>query len=153
MSSGLKSRSALITGLVLLLVIAGVVTGLAVSSGSNTPHTGTTLPAGETITTTVPKYLASQTVRSEVTFVPGSCLYKSGAWHFDGTVKNPENYARKYEIVVDFASQKGDTVQDTKVVTFANLAAQATSKWTVSGAKGDADLFCVIRFALAQRAS
>jgi hypothetical protein len=106
--------------------------------------TGVTAPA-----VSVPKYVASENARQEVTTT--SCRHDGRkGWLLKGTVTNSTSSARSYSIVVDFVSHKGDTVLDTKVVHVRRTGPGARRHWSATGAAGHVDVTCVIRQALGQ---
>lgn len=96
---------------------------------------------------TVPKYVASENARKEVT--AGSCKHDGATgWRLKGTVTNSSSSARSYSIVVDFVSSKGDTVLDTKVIHVRRIAPKASARWSAIGAAGRPNVTCVIRQAM-----
>lgn len=106
--------------------------------------TGVTAPA-----VNVPKYVASENARQEVTT---SACRQDGrkGWLLKGTVTNSTSSARSYSIVVDFVRDKGDTVFDTKVVHVRRTVPGTRRYWSATGAAGHLGVTCVVRQALGQ---
>jgi hypothetical protein len=65
----------------------------------------------------------------------------------DGTVKNPSSAAKRFQIVVDFVSRAGSTVLATTILNVPPVAPGATASWAATGAKGKANVNCIIRLA------
>ena len=66
-------------------------------------------------------------------------------WVLSGLVKNSASTARDYQIVVDFVTQPGDTVLDTKIINTTSVNPGATLAWSTRSAPGLAHVACVIR--------
>jgi hypothetical protein len=113
--------------------------------------TGTTGPHGPATSipgaTTIP-YNPALNARTDVTTL--GCTPVLGAWELKGTVKNSAAKTRSYQIVVDWITQPGDTVLDTKIVTVSNVAPGASEPWNATGAAGQKNLACVVRQVQAQ---
>ena len=123
-------------GLVLLAVLAVILT-LSGSGGS----TSTTLP-----------YDPHHNARADVS-TNASCNIVNDKWVLEGVIVNSATFARKYQIIVDFVTTSGATVQATSILQVPRVESHATYNWTVSGAKGLINLSCVIRSVLAVRAA
>lgn len=138
-----------------------VALALAGCAGTSTPASSTKASAtsraaaqsaaspagGAAPSVTVPKYVASENARKEVT--ASSCKHDGATgWRLKGTVTNSSPSARSYSIVVDFVSSKGDTVLDTKVIHVRRVAPKASARWSATGAAGQSNVTCVIRQAL-----
>jgi len=67
------------------------------------------------------------------------------SWVLSGKVTNSSQSNRDYQIVVDFVTQPGDTVLDTKIVTTPNVNPGASLPWQATGAAGQKSVACVIR--------
>jgi hypothetical protein len=98
----------------------------------------------------VPAYAATANARKMVT--AGICR-PAGAkgWQLAGTVTNTAKAARRYTIVVDFVTVKGDTVLFTRVVRVPAVSPGATVRWRAVGAAGHTNVNCVVREALQHR--
>ena len=107
-------------------------------STTTTPHGTTTVP----VATTIP-YNPALNARTDVT--TSGCTPVLGAWELKGTVKNSASKTRTYQIVVDWITQPGDTVLDTKIVNVPNVASGQSVPWNATGASGDKNLACVVR--------
>jgi hypothetical protein len=68
-----------------------------------------------------------------------------GLWVLNGVVKNSAGTARTYQIVVDFVTQPGNTVLDTKIVTTASVKPGASLPWSAKSVGGLKNVACVIR--------
>jgi hypothetical protein len=93
--------------------------------------------------TTIP-YSPAKNARQDVT-TSGPCTLTGTSWILSGTVKNSSRSARTYQIVVDFVTQPGFTVLDTKIVTTASVGPGASLPWDATGAAGHKNVACVIR--------
>ena len=93
--------------------------------------------------TTIP-YSPAKNARQDVT-TSGPCTSTGASWILSGTVKNSSRSARTYQIVVDFVTQPGFTVLDTKIVTTASVGPGASLPWDATGAAGHKNVACVIR--------
>lgn len=109
----------------------------AASPGSSTTNS---VPGS---TTTIP-YDPSKNARQDVT-TTGPCDQVRGSWVLHGSVKNPTSSAHSYEIVVDFVTQPGDTVLDTKIVDTASIQPGHVAAWHTTGAAGQTNVACIIR--------
>jgi hypothetical protein len=94
--------------------------------------------------TAIIPYVASRNARSDVT-VDGPCERSSGAWSLAGTVTNSAKVARGYQVVIDFVTKRGGTVQDTRVVDVPAVGPSITVDWIASGAQGHAAIACIVR--------
>lgn len=74
-----------------------------------------------------------------------SCKIASGSWLLEGTVTNPGTKATGYQIVVDFVTAKGDTVISTTEIEIPSVAPKASANWSTTGARGKADVACLVR--------
>jgi hypothetical protein len=133
---------------------------LFAACSSNTPSassTTTSTMAGRSTTTTFKSH-ASTTVPPTTTTIPFNFKYNArsdvattgcipvlGSWKLTGTIKSSFHNTRNYQIVVDYVTQPGDTVLDTKVVHVPNVAAGASANWSAVGAPGQKSPGCVIR--------
>ncbi len=113
------------------------------SSTSTTSHTSAHESTTSVPTTTTIPFTLKYNARKDVTTT--GCTVVFGSWKLDGTVKNSFANTRNYQIVVDYITQPGDTVLDTKIVHVNNLAAGASQNWSATGAPGQKNLACVIR--------
>ena len=106
------------------------------------------VPAAPSVSAvSVPRYVAADNARKAV--VAGACKHDGAkGWRLQGTVTNSLSSARRYSIVVDFVTTKGDTVLDTKVVQVHSVPAGASAHWSALGAAGQVNVSCVIRQAL-----
>jgi len=133
------------------MVAAGLVLAGCSSSSTTSTTTSSTRAASSTSTssaaTTIP-YNPALNARSDVT--AGTCIYADGEWQLEGKVRNSAATPRSYQIVIDFITQPGDTVQDTKIVDVTNVASGATATWATAGAPGQHNLACVVRQVQAQ---
>lgn len=66
-------------------------------------------------------------------------------WALNGMVRNSTKAARTYQIVVDFVTQPGDTVLDTKIVTTTSVRPGASLAWSTRSVTGLTHVACVIR--------
>ena len=107
------------------------------------------VPAVSVPTVHVPKYIPADNARKAVTTT--ACM-REGAkgWLVKGTATNSASAARNYSIVVDFATTKGNTVMDTKIVRVQRVPPKASAHWSALGAAGQSNITCVIRQALAR---
>ncbi|ADP79330.1 hypothetical protein [Pseudofrankia inefficax] len=125
----------------LAVVLTG---GLAAcsSEGSARPAAA----AGPSVPVSVPSYDPAKGARSDAT--AGTCgPDKDGGWSLAGTVRNTAKSKRSYSIVVDFVTDKGSTVVDTRVVKVPGVEPGTSVPFSVAGAAGrgrDA-LRCVLR--------
>lgn len=125
----------------LALALAG---GLAACStgGSARPAAA----AGPSVPVAVPSYDPAKGACADAT--PGTCgPDKAGGWTLAGAVRNSAKNKRSYSIVVDFVTDKGSTVVDTRVVKVPDVEPGASAPWSVAGAagKGEDALRCVLR--------
>jgi len=93
--------------------------------------------------TTIPFSLAKN-ARHDVT-TNGPCAETDGQWVLNGTVTNSAKTSRTYQIVVDFVTQPGDTVLDTKIVTTPSVGPGAKLAWSATSTSGLTSAACVIR--------
>ncbi len=112
-------------------------------SATTKPTTSKPTPTTAPTTTTIPFSMAKN-ARQDVT-TDGACTQVNGSWVLKGSVKNSAKTARTFQIVVDFVTQPGDTVKDTKIVTTPSVAPGASRAWSATGAPGLSHLACVIR--------
>ena len=113
------------------------------TSSSATATTSTTVAASSTVATTIP-FVMARNARRDVT-TTGSCREVKGQWVLSGVVKNSATTARTYQIVVDFVTQPGDTVLDTKIVTTPSVSPGAIRVWSATSTTGLTHVACVIR--------
>ena len=121
----------------------------AASAPASAPAKSATVPAVSVPTVHVPKYIPADNVRKAIT---ATACVPDGAkgWLVKGTATNPTSAARNYSIVVDFATTKGNTVMDTKIVRVQRVPPKASAHWSALGAAGQSNITCVIRQALAR---
>jgi hypothetical protein len=121
----------------------------AASAPASAPAESAAVPAVSVPTVHVPKYIPADNARKAITAT--ACL-RDGAkgWLARGTATNPTSAARSYSIVIDFATTKGDTVMDTKIVRVRRVPPKASAHWSALGAAGQSNITCVIREALAR---
>lgn len=112
------------------------------SGGSTSGSFQTTTTIHVPGATTIP-YNAALNARQDVTL--GVCTNAFGTWTGTGTVHNSSGNARDYQIVVDYITQPGDTVQSTQIVTTPTVQPGATINWKTSGSAPDPHTICVIR--------
>lgn len=148
----------IVTGVVGALVACAALAGCSSSPSATTTatsHTSTTSSSTRTTitipgATTIP-FVEKYNARQDVTTT--SCQKVLGVWQIKGNIKNSASDTRNYEIVVDYVTQPGDTVQDTKIVHVSKVAPGSTVAWSSTGAPGKSNLACVIRFVQAYPAS
>jgi hypothetical protein len=141
-ATGRTWRVAAIVGAV--LVVGGLVALLATSGGSSSNHPPSR--PSTTLTRTTLVFHHNLNARYDVT--EGPCLSVNDHWSFSGSVHNSSRVLhRRYELVIDFISQPGDTVLDTKIVNIAHVNPHQTVRWRVIGAPGQPKVGCVLRFA------
>ena len=145
--SGNVQRFAVATGIGLgaVLLLAGCSSG-----GSSTPapstapaSTRTSTSAASASVTTIPFSLAKNARRDVAT--DGPCTEAGGLWVLHGMVTNSATVSRTYQIVVDFVSQPGDTVLDTKVVTTPRVSPGSKLQWSATSTSGLTSVGCLIR--------
>jgi hypothetical protein len=134
-------RVAAIVGAVL---VVGALVGLLATSGGSPANHPTSGPS-TTITRTTLTFHHNLNARYDVT--QGACVSVNGHWSFSGTVHNNSRLHRRYELVIDFISQPGDTVLDTKIVNIAHVNPRQVVRWRATGAPGQPKVACVLRFA------
>jgi hypothetical protein len=78
-----------------------------------------------------------------------ACAQISGEWVLKGTVVNVDAKARSFQIVVDFVTQPGSTVLSSTVVNVPSVGPGATAQWSAAGARGKANVACIVRQAQA----
>lgn len=93
--------------------------------------------------TTIPFSLAKNARHDVTTNRP--CVETDGRWVLNGTITNFGKMLRTYQIVVDFVSQPGDTVLDTKIVTTPSVDPGAKLAWSATSTSGLTGAACVIR--------
>ena len=143
-------------GVSALLPLIGVALFLAACSSNGSPSpastsasssvavpTSTRVAASATVATTIP-FVMARNARGDVT-TTGSCHEANGVWVLGGVVKNSATTARTYQIVVDFVTQPGDTVLDTKIVTTPSVNPGAIRVWSATSTPGLTHVACVIR--------
>jgi len=125
----------------------GLLLGGCSSGGSPSDLAGggatTTAMAPSTVPTTIPFSMAKN-ARQDVT-TTGPCSLKDGEWDLQGTVTNSAKTARRYQIVVDFVTQPGNTVLYTKILNTALVRPKASLAWSARSIPGLAQVACVIR--------
>lgn len=143
MSDVTKSRTNLIWAVVALVVVLGVVTAIVAASGTPKKAAQSTTTVS---TTTIPyqlKYNARQDV-SQTT-----CVRQHGEWVVTGGVVNSAKVPRKFQIIVDFVTPTGGTVQDSATLEIPRVKPGQELSWKLSGAKGSTSTNCVIQNVLA----
>lgn len=134
-------------GLVLLVSVILITTGCSSSPSAGTsstnPVTRTSVVAPGA---SVPFTLANNP-RGDVATHP--CKQTANGWVFTGTVKNPAHEQKSFQMVVDFVRRTGSTVIGTTVLNVSPVAPGATAAWTVTGAKGQSGVDCIVRLAQA----
>jgi hypothetical protein len=115
------------------------------SNGSANPSSLTSEPTSTTVSigTTIPFSMAKN-ARQDVT-TSGPCAAVGGIWVLSGTVKNSAKTARTYQIVVDFVTQPGNTVLDTKIINTTSVGSGASLAWSAKSVPGLTHVACVIR--------
>ncbi len=152
--------------LFIFAVVAGALPLAGCSTSPNSTQSGAGVPKGTTTTTKVlpaPKGTTTTTTTTKVlpgvTTIPfslaknarhdvatsGPCTLTGTSWILSGTVRNSSRSARNYQIVVDFVTQPGFTVLDTKIVTTAVVQPGASLPWDATGAAGKKNVACVVR--------
>ncbi|MGD0394871.1 MAG: hypothetical protein ABSC41_19780 [Acidimicrobiales bacterium] len=121
----------------------GSVSPTPTSTSSSVVTTSTTVAASSTVATTIP-FVMARNARRDVT-TTGSCHEVKGEWVLSGVVRNSATTARTYQIVVDFVTQPGDTVLDTKIVTTPSVSPGAIRVWSATSTPGLTHVACVIR--------
>ncbi|WP_045875959.1 hypothetical protein [Pseudofrankia sp. DC12] len=125
----------------LAIALAG---GLAACSGEGSARPAAA--AGPSVPVSVPTYDPAKGAGSDAR--AGTCgPDKDGGWSLAGTVRNSAKNKRSYSVVVDFVTDKGSTIVDTRVVKVPAVEPGATAPFSVAGAAGrsrDA-LRCVLR--------
>ncbi len=127
-------------------VLVGAALALASCSSGSGSSTSGTKPATTTTpatATTIPFDL-SKNARQDVS-TTGACAHAGSTWVLSGRVRNSSTTARPYQIVVDFVSQPGDTVLDTRIVQTATVAPGATADWSATSTPGLAGVACLVR--------
>ncbi len=112
-------------------------------SSSVAAPTSSRVAVSSTVATTIP-FVMARNARGDVT-TTGSCHQVKGEWVLGGVVKNSATTARTYQIVVDFVTQPGDTVLDTKIVTTPSVNPGAIRVWSATSTPGLTHVACVIR--------
>ncbi len=128
------------------LVLVGTTLSLAGCSSGPSSSPTTKPPTASTATntaTTIP-FSLSKNARQDVS-TTGSCAEVGGAWVLNGQVRNSARAPRDYQIVVDFVSQPGDTVLDTKIVQTATVGVGDTAGWTATSSPDLAHVACLVR--------
>ncbi len=128
----------------LALIVGGALTAGCSSSPSATSSTdaGTTsvVAPGASI-----PFNPANDARADVSTRP--CVQTTSGWVLTGSVKNPGPVGKRFQVVVDFVSRAGSTVLATTVLDVPEVAPGARLTWSATGAKGKADVACVVRFA------
>jgi hypothetical protein len=131
-------------------MIAGIGLALLLAACSSNGGTGTASPLTTGVSTTVISaaattipYSLAKNARSDVTAEP--CTELGGLWVLNGLVTNSAATARTYQIVVDFVTEPGDTVLDTKIVTTTSVKPGASLGWSAKSSAGLHNVACVIR--------
>ena len=143
MSESISSRAKLIGAAVAVVLVLGVVIAIVASSSTAKKHAG---PTTTVSTTTIPyqmKYNARQDVSQ------ASCLRHGGKWVITGGVVNSAKVPRKFQIIVDFVTPKGGTVQDSATLEIPRVKPGQQVSWKLSGAAGSPSINCVVRNVLA----
>jgi hypothetical protein len=143
MSEGTKSRTNLILAVGVLVVVLGVVIGILASAGSTKKHAVATT----TVSTTTIPYQLKYNARQDVS--ESSCTHQHGEWIVAGGVVNSAKVSRKFQIIVDFTTTTGGTVQDSATLEIPRVKPNQELSWKLSGAKGATSANCVIRSVLA----
>ena len=136
-----------IVGLIGLLAVAGAgcSTNKASPSANGTKTSTTAVPPSSKPGATTIPYNASKNARADVT-VSGTCLHEpNGAWVLSGTVNNTTAKKAGFTIVVDYVTQPGGTVLDTKIVKVPAVAPNKSAPWGVAWVNSGADIGCVVR--------
>jgi hypothetical protein len=145
-------RGPLLAALVGVAAGASLLAGCSSSPPASSAKTSSTASGSPGYSTEVsvpgqqsPPYSAATNARPDVT--TSVCAQDTaGAWVLNGTVTNRTSATHTYTIVIDWID-KGDTVQQSKVVTVPSLAPRKTLSWSVSGASGLSGIQCVVRSA------
>ena len=125
------------------LLLGACSSGGAASSRLGAGSASTTVAGGSTVPTSIP-FSTAKNARQDVT-TTGACTQVKGVWVLEGTVTNSAKKARRYQIVVDFVSQPGDTVLYTKVINTDLVRPKASLVWSARSIPGLAQVACVIR--------
>ena len=126
------------------VILAGVLVALLLLDGSSQPTTSSTTLG---TTTTLP-YNQHENARADVS-TDAACMTVDGTWVLHGAIVNSAPVTRKYQIIVDFVTTSGATVQDTAILIVPRVRSHATHRWTITGAHGLTNLSCVITSVLA----
>jgi hypothetical protein len=126
------------------VLVVGALAAVLATAGSSPSNTTTSHPS-TTLTRTTIIFHHNLNARYDVT--EGACISVNDHWSFSGTVHNGSRFHRRYELVIDYISQPGDTVLDTKVVHIAHVNPHQTVHWRAVGAPGEPKVACVLRFA------
>ncbi len=141
----LSSRSKIGGFVAAIAIVAAAAAWAGVSlSSSSTSSTSSS-------TTTTLKFDIKHNARSDVSFTP--CKNSNGAWVLNGALINSQSYSRKYQIIVDFVTTAGATVEDSAVVEVDNVAPGERRQWSATGAHGVSGISCVVRNVQAVAAS
>ena len=155
-SLGSADRGTKRLGACTLLPLFGVALFLAACSSNGSVSPTSTSPSSSVAAPTSSRVAVSSTVATTIPFVmarnargdvttTGSCHQGKGEWVLGGVVKNSATTARTYQIVVDFVTQPGDTVLDTKIVTTPSVNPGAIRVWSATSTPGLTHVACVIR--------
>ena len=139
MSEATKSRTPLMLGALAVVIALAIVIAVLLSSGTTKKHASSSTTTSST--TTIPyniKYNARQDASE------GSCLQKAGRWVITGGLINSGSVNRKYQILVDFVTPTGGTVEDSATLEVAKLKPGKQLNWTLSSKTGIASANCVI---------
>lgn len=116
----------------------GVLTGCSSEDPSSEPPSKPAAPGA------IPSYNPEKGARTDA--VAGTCDKRDeGDWLFDGFVNNKGKDPRAYSIVVDFVTDEGSAVVDTKVVRVPGVQPGSSVDWSVTGGADRDGLRCIIR--------
>jgi hypothetical protein len=132
--------------------LIGVIAFLGVAAAGCSNNNGSTVAKGTTTTTSAQKggattipYSASKNARADVT-INGTCLHEpNNSWVLYGTVANPTTKKTGFTIVVDYVTQPGGTVLETKIVKVLPVAPHTTATWGSAWTNAGNNVGCVIR--------
>ena len=127
------------------VAIVGVVIALVLAGGSHNGPTSTTssTSTSSSSATTIP-FNIKNNARVDMT-TNGQCTLMNNEWVLSGSIKNSANFARKYQIIVDFVTVAGATIRDTKILEISAVHPGASVPWTISGGYDESNLMCIVR--------
>jgi hypothetical protein len=135
------SRSAFV-GVIGVVCLAAA--GCSSNHGAPSAQGKTTTTAPASGVTTIP-YSASKNARADVS-INGTCFHEpNNSWVLSGLVDNTTTKKTGFTIVVDYVTQPGGTVLETKIVKVAPVAPKKTATWGTAWVHSGADIGCVVR--------